>query len=521
MVLGLLEFQRGQDAAAVAALRQAEAARPTDSLPSYYLGQSLVMVGQPEPAAEAFERALARKPSRNDLLEIFQALGRVYERVQKPEQAMAVWTRLEALFPDDTRVQEQIASALAEEDRPAQALPRYEALAKKVRDPFRQVQIAMQAAGLKVRLNRTDEALRDFEAMLGKLRPDSWLHREVRAKIEDVFLRNDDRAGLVAYYERWTKREPDDVEAMVRLGRTLAALGRSAEARSWYDQAIRRAPGRRDLRLALIGQLVQEQKHAEAAAQYEQLDKSDPGNPDTLKDWGALVLNVPNRPAADRKAAATAIWRKMLETRPDDAVTTAQVADLLRQAELVDAALALYRKAIEQAPGNAQYREYLGEYLHRLKRPAEALAEWSKMAEGANRNARNLGRLAEVLASFGYVKEAVAPLADAVEMEKDDFDLRMRLAEYQHRLGQFDDVEAQLALASKLADRDDRRIAVREARVRNDQAAGRMAARIAAIRKDLDANPGARRPMGRAGPLPRGRRAAPGGGARGRPGYRD
>ena len=33
--------------------------------------------------------------------------------------------------------------------------------------------------------------------MLGKLRPDSWLHKEVRRKIEEVFLRNDDRAGLV------------------------------------------------------------------------------------------------------------------------------------------------------------------------------------------------------------------------------------------------------------------------------------------------------------------------------------
>ena len=49
-------------------------------------------------------------------------------------------------------------------------------------------------------------------------------------------------------------------------------------------------------------------------------------------------------------------------------VTTAQVADLLRQAELVDDALALYRKASEQAPGNPQYREYLG----RVPAPAQA-----------------------------------------------------------------------------------------------------------------------------------------------------
>jgi tetratricopeptide (TPR) repeat protein len=489
LILGLLEFQRGQDAAAVAALRQAESARLNDPLPSYYLGQALVLVGQPEQAAEAFERALGRKPARNDLLEIFQALGRVYQRTQKSDQALAVWSRLEALFPDDTRVQEQIATALAEEDQPALALPRFEALAAKVKDPFRQVQMAMQAAELKVRLNRTEEALKDFETMLGKLRPDSWLHKEVRRKIEEVFLRNDDRAGLVSYYERWTKRDPEDVEALVRLGRTLSTLGRVAEAQPWYEKAIKLAPGRRDLRLALIGQLAQDQKYAEAAAQYEALDRAEPNNPDTLKDWGALVLRDPSRPAPERKAAAAAIWRKLLDARPNDAVTTAQVADLLRQAELVDDAIALYRKASEQAPANPQYHEYLGEYLHQLKRPAEAMAEWAKIAEGSSRNARNLGRLAEVLAGFGYIKESIAPLQEAVALEKDDFDLRMKLAEYLHRLGRFDEAEAQHSAAQAMATRDEQRVAVRESRVKNDQAAGRMATRIATMRQELEARP--------------------------------
>ena len=298
LILGLLEGQRGQDAAAVKALRQAETTRPDDPLPPYYLGQALVLVGQPEQAAGAFERALGRKPARNDLLEIFQALGRVYQRTQKTDQALQVWNRLEALFPNDPRVGEQIASALAEENQPAVALPRFEELAKKAADPFRQVQLAMQAADLKVRLGRTDDALRDFEAMLGKLRPDSWLHREVRRKIEEVFLRNDDQPGLVSYYERWTKKEPEDIEALVRLGRTLASMGRAAEALPWYEKAIKLAPTRRDLRLALISQLASDQKFAEAAAQYEALDQAEPNNPDTLRDWGALVLRDTTKPAA-------------------------------------------------------------------------------------------------------------------------------------------------------------------------------------------------------------------------------
>src|SRR5207244_13236707 len=122
MIIGLLESQRGKDAAAVAAFKQAEANLPDNAMPAYYLGQSLVLVGQPDAAAEAFERAITRRPNRNDLLDVFQALGRVYQRSQQTEKALDVWNRLEKLYPDDARVQEQIATTLVEEGQFALAL---------------------------------------------------------------------------------------------------------------------------------------------------------------------------------------------------------------------------------------------------------------------------------------------------------------------------------------------------------------------------------------------------------------
>ena len=322
--------------------------------------------------------------------------------------------------------------------------------------------------------------------MLGKLRPDSWLHREVRRKIEEVFLKNDDQPGLVSYYEKWTKKEPEDIEALVRLGRTLASMGRAAEAGPWYEKAIKLAPTRRDLRLALISQLASDQKFAEAALQYEALDQAEPNNPDTLRDWVRLVLRDNSKPAPERKPAAAAIWKKMLVQKPNDPVTTAQVADLLRQAELTDEALALYRKAAELAPANPQYHEYIGEYLHNLKRPDDAKAAWAKIADGSNRTARNLARLAEVFAGFGYLKESIAPLTEAVKLDADNFDYHLKLADYLHRLERYDDSEHELAAARKFAEKDEQKDAVLEARVKNDQAADRIAMRVAALTKDLE-----------------------------------
>jgi tetratricopeptide (TPR) repeat protein len=485
LILGLVEAQRGRDAASVAALRKATETRSNDPLPSYYLGQALVLVGQPEAAAQAFEQAIARKPSRSDLLEIFQALGRVFQRAHRTEEALKVWNRLERLFPDDLRVQEQIAEALAEEAQPDQALPRYQALARMAADPYRKVQFRIEAAELEVRLGNTDRALAEFESLLGQLNPDSWLHREVRRKIEEVFLRNDDLAGLAAYYEDWLKKRTDDVDAMARLGRSLAMQGRVAEARSWLDKAVRQAPSRKELRLALVEQLVQEKKFSEAAVQYEAMVRSDPNNPDLVRDWGRLLLRDTGRPLPERKKAAAAVWRKMVETRPQDPAVATQAADLFRQAEMADDAIALYLKAIALAPDQPQYREYLGEYYHALKRSQDALAAWAEIAAGPNRNAKNLARLSEVYAGFGYVAEALGPVAEACRLAPEDFDLRMKYAGLLARREAYAESLQQLDAAEPLADDNEQRDAVLDARVKSLVAAGRLAAETDALRREL------------------------------------
>jgi predicted Zn-dependent protease len=485
LLLGLFEAQRGRDAAAVTAFGRAEEERKDDALPAYYLGQALVLVGQPDAAAGALERALARHPARNDLLEIFQALGRIHERAHRNDQALAVWTRLEALFPDDARVQEQIASALAEEAQLEPALARYEALTKTSRDPSRRALFRLEAADLKVRLGRPPEALRDLEGLLGGLDPESWLAREVRRRIEDVFLRNDDQSGLAGYYERWLKASPDDVEAMARLGRILAAQGRAAEARTWFDQAVKRAPSRKELRLALVEQLVHERKFTEAASQYEAISRSNPNHPDVVREWGRLLLRDTSRPEGERKQAATAVWNRLLESRPRDPAMTAQVAELFRQAGFSAEAIALYEKAVALAPDAPQYREYLGEYFHALKRPADALSAWRAIAAGPNRNAKNLTRLAEVIAGYGYKEEATAVIAEACALDADSFALRLKHADLLLDGRRFDEVDVPLDAAERLAGDEDQREAVLARRVAADQGANRLDVRIESLTKDV------------------------------------
>ena len=457
MVLGLIEAQRGRDAEAVKAFRQAEKHRTDDAMASYYLGQSLVLVGQPEQAAEAFERAISGKPRRPDLLEIFQSLGRIHQRSQRNAEALKVWDRLEKLFPKAERVQESIATILADEGQHENALRRFLALSKRAQDRYRKVQYAMRAAALKVKLGRTKQALEDYEKVISELNPRSWLHREVRQEIETVFLRTDDYAGLTSYYEKWLKTHKEDVGAMTRLARTLSVQGRNKEAEKWYKQSLKLAPSNKQLRSFFIDQLVRGGRVAEAIAQYKALNKADPNNPDHIREWGNLLLNDKSKKPAERKKAAAEIWNRLLADKPNDAVVTAQVADLFRHANMQTEAINLYKKAIDLAPKAPQYREYLGEYYHKLGKGKEAVATWLAMAAGDNKSAVNLARLAEVLDGFGYGKQALSSMQDAVTMDGKSFNFRMSFAKLLHQDSQFDKALNELDAAAKLAESTEER----------------------------------------------------------------
>lgn len=486
MILGLIESQRGRDAAAVEAFAKAKAAKKDDAIAPYYHGQALVLIGRGDEAVTSFEEAIARKPVQTDLFEIIQALGRVHQRAQRSEQALAVWNLFEKSFPGDARVQEQIAVTLVEEGQFEQALPRYESLIKSAKDEYRRSTFQIEAAELKVKLKKSSEGIADLEKLLDKLNPDSWLFREVRRKIESVFLRSEDQEGLTKYYLAWVGKHAEDVDAMARLSRLLAKQARVPEAREWLDKALKIAPSRKELRLAFISQLVEDHRYADAIEQYKLLDQNDPNNPDYLREWGRLVMRDGSRPIEEKRKDAAAIWKKLLMSRATDPLATVQVADLLRNAGLTEEALPLYEKAVSLAPTAPQYREFLGEYLHLLKRSEEALATWKKIAEGKQRTPENLSRLAEVLSQFGYAREASVEIQAAAELDARDFSLQLRAADYQGRAEQLDGAMTSLGRAEGLAQNDEEREAVLAQRIRMLQQMGKLNEVTELLRVELE-----------------------------------
>ena len=207
----------------------------------------------------------------------------------------------------------------------------------------------------------------------------------------------------------------------------------------------------------------------------------------------------------------------MLDAKPNDPVTTAQVADLLRQAELTEPALELYRKAAASPPPTPSIRNISANTSITSNGPTKPRPRGPRSPTAQTETRKTLARLSEVLAGFGYVKEALPKLGEAVSLEPDSFDLRLKLASLNHRLEKYDDAETQLAAADKLAEKDEEKDAVLDARVKNDQAANRLARRIEVCVKSSKPRAIHGTGLDRAGPLSRGRWQA----ARGRPRRRE
>jgi tetratricopeptide (TPR) repeat protein len=480
MLLGMVQMQRGQDADASMAFEKAEVMLPKEPLVSYYLGKTLVLLGDVDRAAQALERAIERKPAKADMLVIFQELGRLYQRMRRSNDAAAVWSRMETFFPGDSQVQEQIAIVLAEEGDSEEALKRFEALAKSNKDRFRQLEMAVRAAQLKETVGRRDDALADFEKLLAQVNPDSWMYLDLRTRIDNVFLSRSDYDGLANYYNAWMEKHPDDIDAMLRIGRLLSVQRRLPEAKVWFTEAIKRTPTNPAPRMALIDALERDGEFAAAAESMKALSELQPDNPDYIVRWGELIFNDRNVEEKVRAQMAASVWKKLLDAKANDPVTVARVADLLRGANLTEEAIATYRKAISLADLEPQYREYLGEYLFRLNRKEEAFDVWQELASGPRENRDNMVRLSEVLASFQYRDEALATMKRVCD-DKPTFGQRTRFAEMLRDAAQYEDSLKQLDLAKPLAESPQEMDLVVEQQIKVYQANGKLVERIAEL----------------------------------------
>lgn len=475
MIAGLVYERRGQEDQAVQLYARAEKLAPDNYLPPYLRGTLLAQQARFAEAIPALARAITLDPPRGELLEIYKKLGRLYLRQGKSRDATATWSEIAEKFPGDRAVLEELAELLTDEEQFDEAMRRWEQVAALSKDDlYRQLLARVEIAQLRVRTGNSKDAITLFDQTLDEVDPDSWLARDIERRIEEVFQQGQDSTGLVAHYEGRLQRRADDLNSLVRLAAALGRAGKPQDALTRYRAAVKLAPGRRDIREALVRELVRAGQNPEAIAECGELATRNPDAADVLRMLGQLHLDAAS--PADRKEAelkAIETWKRIAAIRPNDPMLAVQVAEACRHAALLSSPLApssgrgtggegsspllataedFYLEAIRRSPTAAEYHEYLGEFLHSTGRKADAVAAWAKLAAPPSDTAENWHRLAEIYARFDFFDEAVAAGEKSLELRPDVFDYRISQIQWFLKKQDFENAVTQLAHLDRLAD---------------------------------------------------------------------
>lgn len=480
MVIGLIQSRRGNVDDAARAFGTAETLLPEDAVASYQLGKALMDGGDSAAALAAMKRSIERQPDRREASDVYLATGRLYLRNGDRESAIRLWQDLIDRFPGEAAITEKVADWMAEEQQLESATELYLRLAKDAKTQESQIGYQIKAAELKSRLGQTQAARNTLQSILDRLRPGSWLHRDVRGRLERSFLASGDDDELAKYYYEQAERTPDELSTLVRLGEILASAGRTDEAEKAFRNAIKRAPGNASARLALVEILVGRGDAAEAAVELEGLLQKDSDNPDYAMRLGEIHLGDLSKPLDQRRLAAAEVWNRLALSRADDAVTLSIIAGKMHSIENTQRAVELYELAIQVDPDSHQYRESLGGYLFRQGRKQEAIEVWKSITEGDRRNRASLVRLAEMFGSVELDELELQTWQAAATLDL-SFDERLRYAAVLSEAGKHDEALGQLDSAWSIVQDDEQRERWLREQIEILTAAERLTQRIAEV----------------------------------------
>ncbi len=425
LLLGTLAERQGQPEEALAQYKKTTELRPQDARAWMALGEAQAGAGRLAEAVAAFQKALAANPARDLRPALFRQLARSQQRAFDAEGALKTWKQFIAEAPDDPFAIEEAADAMVEAERYAEA----QAELTKLRDlpgadPYKRVTAIMKLAQIEEKQGRQDAARALYESALPLSSETSWIHREVRARIEEGYRRQDDVPGLVTYYEEWLKTRARDVDAALRLSEALIELNRKQDAVGWLRKAGEWAPDRKEVQVALAKRLGEIGQPLEAVALLTKLTQAHPEEEsfrEFLGDAQWQVFVATKDEAAKR--AAIASWQQLAPAATKDANKVSRVAELLRTRELTGEALAAYARSSGLAPEVPELRQRWAEYLFELKRDEEAWKVLAEMVAGERATAPNFLRLAR----WQQRRKANAPALESVRkglaLEPGNFEL--------------------------------------------------------------------------------------------------
>jgi predicted Zn-dependent protease len=424
LLRGRLAERQGDRRAALRLFAEAVERMPEDPRAWMARADAESSEGSLERALEGYRKAIDMGMRGEERMEAYRRIARVQKRLMKLEDAVATLRTMMGEFPGDVFVLEEAGETLIEAGRPAEAREVYEKLRDGAgADGFRRMNALLRLARIDEQTKGRDAAVAIYEEVLTESAETSWIQREARQRIEDLFRRQEDLSGLAEYYRGRLKKHSRDLDSASRLAGVLAQLGQEGEAVAVLEAAVGMASERRDLRERLAEALTAAGRHDEAIAALGRLARES-GDAEAQERLGEAYWkrHESGKGAEDREAAIEA-WKAMAPEAAEDAGRIARAAEVFARHELDDEAAVFFGRAVARRPESFDWRERWAEVLVKLGRREEAVAALGGGVEGELGTAENFRRLAGAARRMEFKREAYFAIESGLGLNPGDFEL--------------------------------------------------------------------------------------------------
>ncbi|MEZ0277000.1 MAG: tetratricopeptide repeat protein, partial [Roseimicrobium sp.] len=279
------------------------------------------------------------------------------------------------------------------------------------KDPLEKAMRRMRLADLLVDLRRAPQARAELDLSLAQSGTDSWLEGETLDRMERLYRRSGDMAGLAKKLADLAMLHPQRVAITRRQMRVLTELHRPADASALAAALLQRTPGRRDVREEYVTLLEAQGNIREAITHMEELLRQQPDDGELMLRLAALHAR---NSAPDRTSELIALF---LKQSPDDEGALMKAGRLLERLGLDDSARVLYEKWMQDHPLDPFAGMALASLTHRKGDTKGAIALWRRIAATgditvASQVASTMTNRGETLAAFEVLKEREKEVLD-------------------------------------------------------------------------------------------------------------
>ncbi|WP_395745038.1 hypothetical protein [Prosthecobacter sp.] len=333
-------------------------------------------------ALASLEKAEAAGPTEALALDLARLKGRVLLRLERNDEALALWHEMVRKNGDHQDLIEEIIDWFADEAQYEAAIEAARALVKRTRDPLARTLRQLRLADILLMADRSDESLSVLDTAFAATGAETWIEADVLSRIDRVFRMTDDIEGLEKHLAELAHSNPQRVTLGWQHTLLLATTGHAGEALSAARTLLKANPGRRDLQDQFLDLLDSLNQPQEAVAQAQALSRQNPADKELLIRLAGLQQR------AKDPAAASATLESYVTAAGVDEAALLRAARLQESWETSPAkgeppAFKAYARLRSAFPESLSAQEACAHYLHRSGRREEALALWKSLAKNA------------------------------------------------------------------------------------------------------------------------------------------